>query len=160
MSKHVLETAAFLDSEHARSLPIDRDDVQEIAQRFLQSVFEDAGVTPRLLEREELTAILSEYLPARFGRRDPLAPHVAAVLGAYLESLVEREVVPRAFELRSGLAEGLAAFAAAVESGEHAHQRTPSQAPVVHRAAKVGRNDPCPCGSGKKFKKCCARLSG
>jgi uncharacterized protein YecA (UPF0149 family) len=22
---------------------------------------------------------------------------------------------------------------------------------------KVGRNDPCPCGSGKKFKKCCAR---
>jgi hypothetical protein len=24
------------------------------------------------------------------------------------------------------------------------------------RAPKVGRNDPCPCGSGKKFKKCCA----
>jgi SEC-C motif len=23
------------------------------------------------------------------------------------------------------------------------------------RAAKIGRNDPCPCGSGKKFKKCC-----
>ena len=22
---------------------------------------------------------------------------------------------------------------------------------------KVGRNDPCPCGSGKKYKKCCAR---
>ena len=26
--------------------------------------------------------------------------------------------------------------------------------PVVARA-KVGRNDPCPCGSGKKYKKCC-----
>jgi len=23
------------------------------------------------------------------------------------------------------------------------------------RHAKVGRNDPCPCGSGKKYKKCC-----
>jgi len=23
---------------------------------------------------------------------------------------------------------------------------------------KVGRNDPCPCGSGKKYKKCCGRL--
>ena len=23
--------------------------------------------------------------------------------------------------------------------------------------AKTGRNDPCPCGSGKKFKKCCLR---
>ena len=22
------------------------------------------------------------------------------------------------------------------------------------RAAKIGRNDPCPCGSGKKYKKC------
>ena len=26
--------------------------------------------------------------------------------------------------------------------------------PVVRDAAKVGRNDPCPCGSGKKYKKC------
>ncbi len=25
----------------------------------------------------------------------------------------------------------------------------------VHRVAKVGRNDPCPCGSGRKYKKCC-----
>ena len=22
---------------------------------------------------------------------------------------------------------------------------------------KIGRNDPCPCGSGKKYKKCCGR---
>ena len=28
--------------------------------------------------------------------------------------------------------------------------------PVVSGHAKVGRNDPCPCGSGKKHKKCCA----
>ena len=27
--------------------------------------------------------------------------------------------------------------------------------PIVREAAKVGRNDPCPCGSGKKYKKCC-----
>jgi hypothetical protein len=27
--------------------------------------------------------------------------------------------------------------------------------PIVHGDPKVGRNDPCPCGSGKKFKKCC-----
>jgi uncharacterized protein YecA (UPF0149 family) len=31
-------------------------------------------------------------------------------------------------------------------------------APVepIQAAAEPGRNDPCPCGSGKKFKKCCA----
>jgi SEC-C motif-containing protein len=27
----------------------------------------------------------------------------------------------------------------------------------VHGQPKVGRNDPCPCGSGKKYKKCCGR---
>lgn len=27
--------------------------------------------------------------------------------------------------------------------------------PVVRQSDKVGRNDPCPCGSGKKYKKCC-----
>jgi len=29
--------------------------------------------------------------------------------------------------------------------------------PVVRDAPKVGRNDPCPCGSGKKYKKCCGK---
>ncbi|SKA74357.1 YchJ family protein [Desulfobaculum bizertense] len=28
---------------------------------------------------------------------------------------------------------------------------------VRRESPKVGRNDPCPCGSGKKFKKCCGR---
>ncbi len=27
----------------------------------------------------------------------------------------------------------------------------------VKAEKKVGRNDPCPCGSGKKYKKCCGR---
>ena len=31
--------------------------------------------------------------------------------------------------------------------------------PTVREEPKVGRNDPCPCGSGKKFKKCCGRSS-
>ena len=35
-------------------------------------------------------------------------------------------------------------------------QAPASSAPVsVVIGAKTGRNDPCPCGSGKKYKKCC-----
>lgn len=30
-----------------------------------------------------------------------------------------------------------------------------SGAPLPRHVAKIGRNDPCPCGSGKKFKRCC-----
>jgi uncharacterized protein YecA (UPF0149 family) len=26
-------------------------------------------------------------------------------------------------------------------------------------SSKIGRNDPCPCGSGKKFKKCCGEAA-
>jgi uncharacterized protein YecA (UPF0149 family) len=28
---------------------------------------------------------------------------------------------------------------------------------IIRGKPKVGRNDPCPCGSGKKYKKCCGR---
>jgi preprotein translocase subunit SecA len=31
---------------------------------------------------------------------------------------------------------------------------------IIREAPKVGRNDPCPCGSGKKYKKCCGRGVG
>ena len=27
----------------------------------------------------------------------------------------------------------------------------------VKRSSKIGRNQPCPCGSGKKYKRCCGR---
>ncbi len=27
----------------------------------------------------------------------------------------------------------------------------------AHAGQSVGRNDPCPCGSGQKFKKCCGK---
>ncbi|MCK5310516.1 MAG: preprotein translocase subunit SecA [Desulfobacteraceae bacterium] len=29
--------------------------------------------------------------------------------------------------------------------------------PVINKNEKIGRNDPCPCGSGKKYKKCCGK---
>jgi uncharacterized protein len=32
---------------------------------------------------------------------------------------------------------------------------TQSRSPALRPGPKIGRNDPCPCGSGKKFKKCC-----
>jgi preprotein translocase subunit SecA len=37
------------------------------------------------------------------------------------------------------------------------HGELPAQQPVKRKGNKVGRNQPCPCGSGKKYKKCCGR---
>lgn len=33
----------------------------------------------------------------------------------------------------------------------------PEPVEPIHTDEKPGRNDPCPCGSGKKFKQCCAK---
>jgi uncharacterized protein len=46
---------------------------------------------------------------------------------------------------------------AAVQMHEYWASRRPSTTPVVRGEEKVGRNDPCPCGSGKKSKQCCAK---
>lgn len=35
--------------------------------------------------------------------------------------------------------------------------RVETRAPVSERTKKPGRNDPCPCGSGRKYKACCGR---
>ena len=29
--------------------------------------------------------------------------------------------------------------------------------PITNPGSRLGRNDPCPCGSGKKYKKCCMK---
>ena len=39
----------------------------------------------------------------------------------------------------------------------NSNQVAEKPAPIVNNEPKVGRNDPCPCGSGKKYKNCCGR---
>jgi preprotein translocase subunit SecA len=46
----------------------------------------------------------------------------------------------------------------ALGAGADADGEPPPQAPFVRGGEKVGRNDPCPCGSGKKYKQCHGRL--
>lgn len=49
----------------------------------------------------------------------------------------------------------------AAGTAEAMNAGTEKTKPKVKTAAeKVGRNDPCPCGSGKKYKKCCGRVPG
>lgn len=72
-----------------------------------------------------------------------------------------------------GVVEFVAAYALKGESMQH-HERSRFRRidgnwfyvdgelirpkPVVRATPKVGRNDPCPCGSGKKHKKCCGSV--
>src|SRR5581483_9238629 len=56
-------------------------------------------------------------------------------------------------ELTGGDEEGVAPAAPRAGGGARPQPRVSVQ-PVRRDGPKVGRNDPCPCGSGQKFKKC------
>jgi hypothetical protein len=159
-----LETAAFLDSSQARtlaqSLPgVPREDAKKIVDRFLACTYDEVGTAPRFLDGESVHSIVGHLLPAHFDRKDPLAAQAIAVLRAYVDFLAENAVVSQIFEIRHALENTAAEFERAVASGEVAHHApVKKDKPFIHQADKVGRNDPCPCGSGKKFKQCCAKL--
>jgi hypothetical protein len=155
------ETAAFLDSEPARALgPKLREPARRLVEAWLACCFDGAGKAPNLLDGEDVRTLLAGALPAHLGRRDPLADLAPEILGAFLQHLEQHAFVPHAYEQRRALEEGLETFQSAVRSGELAGRASALPArPFSHRADKVGRNDPCPCGSGQKFKQCCMRLA-
>lgn len=155
-----LAAAAFLDSPFAALPGVAREAAQTIVERFLDCCFTDAGKAPRFLDGHDLHQVLGHHLPARFSRKDPLAAQVPAVLRAYLDHLEQSAVVSGMFELRRALDATLPEFQEAVRTGAIAHHDAGPQQPFVHKAPKLGRNDPCFCGSGKKFKNCCLKLQG
>ena len=77
----------------------------------------------------------------------------------------QREAEAKAMALHFDHADAAQAEAemAAMESGEPLPAPTPAAVEepqtFVRDGAKVGRNDPCPCGSGKKFKQCHGQLA-
>ncbi len=157
-----LDTAAFLDSEQAKALTEPRrDHVKMIVDRFLACAYDEAGKAPRFLDGDDVHAIVGHLLPGHFARKDPLAAHALPVLRAYLDFLAENAVVTQLFEIRHALESTADEFESAVATGRVAHHAPAApQKPFVHQASKTGRNDPCPCGSGRKFKQCCAKLRG
>jgi len=50
--------------------------------------------------------------------------------------------------------------AANVDAVQESGSEPAAAEPIRNVGRKVGRNDPCPCGSGRKFKNCCGKSSG
>jgi hypothetical protein len=149
-----LEIAAFLDSAAARRVALPRDDQRRLAEAFLHAARRGVGKQPWELDGEDLVALLTEHLPARLGTRERAGLEALDVLEALLDHFEERHVVSHSFELRNALANHGAKFLETVASGRLAGRVTLAAQPFEHGAPKLGRNDPCSCGSGKKFKKC------
>lgn len=75
---------------------------------------------------------------------------VAREILEYREGMESRQNLPAVFETGWNLPDdGIA--------GWNAAENVPVQMPYKRETPKIGRNDPCPCGSGKKYKKCCGK---
>jgi preprotein translocase subunit SecA len=148
--------------EHARSLYEDRE------QQF---GVDNMRVLERLVMLRTIDRLWIDHLTAMenmrhgiglhaVGHRDPLViyKHEGHAMFQSLLSGIETEVVHTIYKV------------SIVKQSAPAHTPTPISAPApspmaeaaqrreaVPAGQKVGRNDPCPCGSGRKYKKCCGR---
>ena len=116
------------------------------------------------------------YLRA-FGQKDPLVEYKndAYVMFVDLMDTMKSEVLTNLFRSTTNLQafeQMLSSMPQMFSRPEFAlHPETAQGSPSPEEAAprlelpikrelpKAGRNDPCPCGSGKKFKSCCGRLA-
>ena len=53
--------------------------------------------------------------------------------------------------------QGLEQAVNALKNSTPKESKEVSHMPITNDGPKVGRNDPCPCGSGKKYKQCCGK---
>ena len=114
---------------------------------FANAACEVRGIEPEEIEEPDIRASLLGPV-ARLAVPENLRSEVPKVCGEFLGYL----------EAEGRLSGGrvLGAFAKALTS-TYAEAASGKVKPVVRAGSKIGRNDPCPCGSGKKYKKCCAR---
>jgi preprotein translocase subunit SecA len=114
-----------------------------------------AQVDPKVEYKREGMKIFEEMWTGVGDKVTDLVFRMEQVDARFLGSLwnADRMVTSHADATGSGIsAQQDAAIAAS--KGEQKKE------PIRNRAQKVGRNDPCPCGSGKKYKQCCLRNAG
>jgi preprotein translocase subunit SecA len=88
------------------------------------------------------------------GQRDPLVMYKTEGHRRFSELLgsIQHDIAYTIFHLR--IAPGPGSQRQAPKQSPMAAVARPNREPVAAGKHKVGRNDPCPCGSGKKYKKC------
>jgi preprotein translocase subunit SecA len=102
-----------------------------------------------------------------YGQKDPLLEYkkdgynmFMSMLSTFKEDILSillriRPVQPEQIEKMQEEKKKEVENLTASHGNEPKEEQKPKQQPVKRDTLKVGRNDSCPCGSGKKFKKCC-----
>ena len=137
MSTSFIDT--FLDSDAGLPFALIRKDAQNILAAFLEAAAREPGALDPASVEAALQSVIPRMKKQRLADASPL---FAAFIGFAGEQAGLSDAGPLAAETRLR-AEALA--------NEDEKKRQPLKA----AGTGVGRNDPCTCGSGKKYKKCC-----
>jgi len=149
--------AAYDDKEHAFTPPVLRQLEKLVLLQTVDALWKD-----HLLAMDHL----KEGISLRgYGQRDPLQEYKKEGFEMFeaMMQLLEADVVEKVFTVQIARQEDVQRLEARrrpqpaqmVMSGGGVPQQPQGKPSTVRRDAdKVGRNDPCPCGSGKKYKKC------
>jgi hypothetical protein len=121
-----------------------REYAPELLTTFLVGACEARDVEPEEIEEPDLKLALLKL--ARLELPASVKSEVPALCGAMLADLESQGRLSGGRVLGAYVRALKEAFAEAV-SGK--------PKPVKRPGSRIGRNDPCPCGSGRKYKKCC-----
>ncbi len=139
----------FCDSSRYAALPpVAKEYAEQVLVSFFVHACEDQGMDPGDLSEKELRAGLLEGV-AKVQLPESARPEIPRLCQSFLEELEDQG--------RLGGGANLGRYVAALRSA-YLEAAADRPRPIVAVTSKVGRNDPCPCGSGQKYKKCCLRL--
>ena len=122
-----------------------REYAPEILKTLLAAACDVRGVEPDEIEDADLKVALIEHI-ARLQLPSSVRKEIPALCAAFLTQL------ETAGRLGGGRVMG--AYVRAL-SGSFEATASGKPAPITRPGSRIGRNNPCPCGSGKKYKKCC-----
>jgi preprotein translocase subunit SecA len=98
-----------------------------------------------------------------YGQKNPKEEYKREAYGLFMDMMgrVRAEVLQKMFRIQLAREEDVEQMEAEQKRQKISLNKVggeeQSKKPTVRDEDKVGRNDPCPCGSGKKYKKCCGR---
>lgn len=121
---------------------------QAILTTFLRHACSIRGISPEGIEESDVRAGLLDGLMS-ISISNKVQEQVPALIGEFLADLTRR----------GRLADGESHQRVIDVLRDEYLRTTRSEVKSIERvASKIGRNEPCPCGSGKKYKKCCMNL--
>ena len=93
-----------------------------------------------------------------YGNRDPVVEYKLAGFDMFNDMIasIKEETASIMFHIKLKPQEEVKREQVAKETGTNKDD-TVKKEPTKRKAKKIGRNDPCPCGSGEKYKNCCGR---